>query len=100
MPAGNRPDASDSCPYGKYRASAAWRCGLWPEEMPGEKPAGTDAACRILGFVHPSTGAYVQFDAPLPEYFEELLKKIEKADRKLGKKETDMSEMCTFDSFF
>ena len=32
----------------------------------------------ILGFVHPSTGAYVQFDAPLPEYFEELLKKLRK----------------------
>ena len=53
-PAGNRPDASDPCPYGKYRASAAWRCGLWPEEMPGEKPAGTDAACDGT-WIYPST---------------------------------------------
>lgn len=35
---------------------------------------GQTLHARILGFVHPSTGAYVQFDAPLPEYFEELLK--------------------------
>ena len=37
---------------------------------------GQTLHARILGFVHPSTGAYVQFDAPLPEYFEELLKKL------------------------
>lgn len=28
----------------------------------------------ILGFVHPSTGTYVETKAPLPEYFEKLLK--------------------------
>ena len=33
---------------------AAWRCGLWPEEMPGEKPAGTDAACDGT-WIYPST---------------------------------------------
>ena len=27
----------------------------------------------ILGFIHPRTNAYVEFSAPLPEYFEELL---------------------------
>ena len=37
---------------------------------------GQTLHARILGFVHPSTGVYVQFDAPLPEYFEELLKKL------------------------
>ena len=39
---------------------------------------GQTLHARILGFVHPSTGAYVQFDAPLPEYFEELFKKLRK----------------------
>ena len=39
---------------------------------------GQTLHARILGFVNPSTGAYVQFDAPLPEYFEELLKKLRK----------------------
>lgn len=28
-----------------------------------------------LGFLHPATGAYMEFTAPLPEYFEALLKK-------------------------
>ena len=31
---------------------------------------------KTLGFVHPSTGEYVEVDAPLPEYFVELLKKL------------------------
>ncbi len=29
---------------------------------------------KILGFLHPKTGIYVETDAPLPEYFEHLLK--------------------------
>ena len=29
---------------------------------------------KILGFVHPSTGEYIETDAPLPEYFLHLLK--------------------------
>lgn len=29
-----------------------------------------------LGFVHPSTGEYMEFTAPLPEYFEEILRKL------------------------
>ncbi len=32
----------------------------------------------ILGFVHPTTGKYVEFSAPLPEYFEKLLEKLRK----------------------
>ncbi len=31
---------------------------------------------RVLGFIHPATGAYVEFEAPLPAYYEELLKKL------------------------
>lgn len=31
---------------------------------------------KTLGFVHPSTNEYVEFQAPLPEYFEELLRKL------------------------
>ncbi len=29
-----------------------------------------------LGFVHPATGEYMEFNAPLPEYFEKFLKKL------------------------
>ena len=31
-----------------------------------------------LGFVHPITGEYLEFNAPLPEYFEDFLKRIDK----------------------
>ena len=31
---------------------------------------------KILGFVHPSTGEYMEFDSELPEYFEEILRKL------------------------
>jgi 23S rRNA pseudouridine1911/1915/1917 synthase len=27
----------------------------------------------VLGFIHPRTEAYIEFEAPLPEYYEELL---------------------------
>ena len=31
----------------------------------------------VLGFVHPRTGEYMEFSAPLPEYFKELLIKLD-----------------------
>lgn len=31
----------------------------------------------ILGFIHPSTGKYMEFEAPLPEYFDNLLQMLE-----------------------
>ena len=40
---------------------------------------GLEAQClhaRVLGFVHPRTGEYMEFEAPLPEYFKELLRKL------------------------
>lgn len=30
----------------------------------------------VLGFIHPSTGEYMEFTTPLPDYFEALLKKF------------------------
>ena len=30
----------------------------------------------VLGFVHPRTGQYMEFTAPLPEYFEQLLDRL------------------------
>ncbi len=32
----------------------------------------------VLGFIHPSTGRYVEFSAPLPDYFTGLLEKLRK----------------------
>ena len=31
----------------------------------------------VLGFVHPSTGEYMEFEAPLPEYFAKILNRLE-----------------------
>lgn len=33
---------------------------------------------RVLGFIHPSTGEYMEFEAPLPAYYEELLIKLKR----------------------
>ena len=32
---------------------------------------------KVLGFVHPRTGKYMEFEVPLPEYFEKLLNKLD-----------------------
>lgn len=32
----------------------------------------------VLGFLHPHTGEYIEFQAPLPEYFDKLLEKLRK----------------------
>ena len=34
---------------------------------------GQTLHARTIGFIHPKTGDYIEFSAPLPEYFEELL---------------------------
>ena len=31
---------------------------------------------KVLGFIHPTSGAYMEFETPLPEYFQELLEKL------------------------
>ena len=37
---------------------------------------GQTLHAMVLGFIHPSTGQYMEFQAPLPEYFENLLEKL------------------------
>lgn len=38
---------------------------------------GQTLHAAVLGFIHPRTGEYLELWAPLPEYFEKLLKKLE-----------------------
>lgn len=38
--------------------------------------AGQTLHARVLGFQHPITGEYMEFEAPLPPYFETLLKRL------------------------
>lgn len=40
------------------------------------KLQGQTLHAKILGITHPSTGEYMEFDAPLPPYFSELLAKL------------------------
>lgn len=40
------------------------------------KVNGQTLHAMVLGFEHPSTKEYMQFEAPLPEYFEEILRKL------------------------
>jgi 23S rRNA pseudouridine1911/1915/1917 synthase len=39
---------------------------------------GQTLHAKTIGFIHPSTGEYVEFEAPLPEYFTDLLIKLRK----------------------
>lgn len=55
---GDRVYGSDKCPFPQLR--------------------GQTLHAGILGFVHPRTGQYMEFNAPLPEYFRHLLDKLEK----------------------
>jgi 23S rRNA pseudouridine1911/1915/1917 synthase len=34
---------------------------------------GQTLHAMVLGFMHPRTGQYIEFTAPLPDYFEKLL---------------------------
>ena len=40
------------------------------------KLEGQTLHAKILGFMHPSTGEYVEADAPLPVYFENIINKL------------------------
>ena len=45
-----------------------------------KSPFATKGQClhaRILGFVHPVTGAYIETEAPLPDYFQKILRALE-----------------------
>ena len=40
------------------------------------KLEGQTLHAMVLGFIHPTTGENMEFEAPLPEYFEKLLEKL------------------------
>ncbi len=43
---------------------------------PGFELEGQCLHARVLGFIHPTTGEYVEFDSELPDYFKELLHRL------------------------
>lgn len=48
-----------------------------PAKCPFTGLQGQTLHAGVLGIIHPVTGEYMEFQAPLPEYFENLLKKLE-----------------------
>ena len=47
-----------------------------PKKCPFPSLMGQTLHAMVLGFLHSVTGEYLEFQAPLPEYFEALLKKL------------------------
>lgn len=46
-----------------------------PKKCP-YKLQGQTLHAKTIGFVHPTTGEYIEVEAPIPDYFEDLLKKL------------------------
>ncbi len=49
-----------------------------PKKCPFPKLQGQTLHARTLGFIHPGTGEYAEFHAPLPEYFTDILGSLRK----------------------
>ena len=67
----------------QIRVHLAWcRHPLLGDTVYGSRkktPFSTQGQClhaQILGFIHPSTGEYIETQAPLPAYFEAILQKL------------------------
>ncbi|MDD3303908.1 MAG: RluA family pseudouridine synthase [Clostridia bacterium] len=45
------------------------------------KVSGQMLHAKVLGFIHPTTGKYVEFESDLPEYYKEVLKKLENKEQ-------------------
>ena len=79
LPAGWRPAAPT-------RSACTWRplAIRWPGTRvygPRSVIKSLNGQClhaKELGFVHPVTGEYIQFDSPLPEYFTAFLARLRK----------------------
>lgn len=48
-----------------------------PAKVPFSGLQGQTLHAGVLGIIHPSTGEYMEFTAPIPAYFEAILKKLE-----------------------
>ncbi len=51
------------------------------DDVYGKPYKGLEGQClhaRKIGFIHPSTGEYMEFSSELPEYFKAVLRKLEK----------------------
>lgn len=51
-------------------------CVYGPARCPVPGLTGQTLHVGVLGFIHPRTGAYMEFSAPLPDYFSKLLRTL------------------------
>jgi len=54
---------------------------VYGDDVYGKAVKGIQGQClhaRKIGFIHPRTGEYLEFERPSPEYFQKLLNKFEK----------------------
>ncbi len=51
---------------------------LYGPRKPKIKAEGQMLHAETLGFIHPTTGSYIEFESPLPEDFKKLLSKLKK----------------------
>ena len=51
---------------------------VYSNKKENTKLKGQCLHAKVLGFIHPSTNEYMEFEAPLPEYFKEILMKFRK----------------------
>ena len=49
-----------------------------PKNLAMKGLQGQTLHAMVIGFIHPSTHEYMEFEAPLPEYFQNLLQKLPK----------------------
>ncbi len=52
---------------------------IYGDAVYGKAEKGVEGQClhaKKIGFVHPVTGEYLEFDSPLPDYFTEILRKL------------------------
>ena len=52
---------------------------VYGDAVYGKAEKGVEGQClhaKKIGVIHPVTGAYLEFDSPLPEYFTEILRKL------------------------
>ena len=51
------------------------------DEVYGKPFKGIEGQClhaKLIGFIHPTTGEYMEFDSELPDYFQSMLSKLRK----------------------
>ena len=49
------------------------------DDVYGKAFNGIDGQClhaKKIGFIHPATGQYMEFESPLPEYFIKIIRRI------------------------